>query len=68
MTEGRGITDEGWINGSVKYNEYFRTHEKISEVPFSALEIKQIPQGKRPQSPSMAGRKKVSNPKCTTSG
>lgn len=39
MTEGRGITDEGWINGSVEYNEYFRTHEKIGEVPFSALDI-----------------------------
>lgn len=34
MTEGRGITDKGWINGSVKYNEYFRTHEKIGKFLF----------------------------------
>ena len=39
MTEGRGITDEGWIRSSVEYNEYFRTHEKIGEVPFSTMDI-----------------------------
>lgn len=39
MTEGRGIVDESWIQGSVAYNEYFRTHEKIGEVSFSTLDI-----------------------------
>lgn len=39
MTEGRGIADEGWIRSSVEYNEYFRTHERIGEVPFSVLEV-----------------------------
>ena len=39
MTEGRGITNEEWINSSVEYNEYFRTHEKIGEVPFSTIDI-----------------------------
>ncbi len=39
MTEGRGIMDEGWIQGSVAYNEYFRTHEKIGEVSFFTLDI-----------------------------
>lgn len=39
MVEGRGIVDEGWIRSSVEYNEYFRTHERIGEVPFSVLEV-----------------------------
>ena len=39
MMEGRGIMDEGWILSSVEYNEYFRTHKKIGEVPFSTIEV-----------------------------
>lgn len=38
MTIGRGITHEGWINGSVDYNHYFRTHEKIGDVAFETLD------------------------------
>lgn len=38
MTVGRGITHEGWINGSVDYNHYFRTHEKIGDVAFETLD------------------------------
>lgn len=38
MTEGRGITDKGWIRSSVEYNGYFQTHNKIGEVPFSVME------------------------------
>lgn len=38
MTEGRQITDEGWINGSVQYNQYFRTHDKIGETAFDTLD------------------------------
>lgn len=39
MIEGRGITNEGWINSSVEYNEYFRTHEKIGDVSFTTIDI-----------------------------
>ena len=39
MTEGRGITDEGWLNGSRDYNEYFRTHDALGDVPFDKLDI-----------------------------
>ena len=43
MTEGRGITDEGWILSSVEYNEYFRTHKEIGEIPFSTIEVDDKP-------------------------
>ena len=39
MTEGRGITDEGWLNGSRTYNEYFRTHDALGDVRFDTLDI-----------------------------
>ena len=39
MTEGRGITDKGWIKSSVEYNEYFKTHKKIGEIAFEVLDI-----------------------------
>lgn len=39
MTEGRGITDEGWISSSLEYNEYFRTHKKIGEISYSQIDI-----------------------------
>ena len=38
MTEGRGITDEGWIQSSVDYNNYFKTHEWIGETRFETLD------------------------------
>ena len=38
MTVGRGITNDGWINSSVDYNKYFKTHEKIGEVSFTTID------------------------------
>lgn len=38
MTEGRHITDAGWITSSVDYNNYFRTHDRIGEVKFDRLD------------------------------
>ena len=42
MTEGRGITDAGWLNGSRKYNEYFRTHNELGDVHFDKLDITRL--------------------------
>lgn len=42
MTEGRGITDEGWLNGSRAYNEYFRTHDALGDVRFDTLDITRL--------------------------
>ena len=39
MTNGRGITDSGWIEGSVGYNEYLRTHNMLSELSYETLDI-----------------------------
>ncbi len=39
MTEGRGITDERWLNGSQEYNAYFRTHDALGDVRFDKLDI-----------------------------
>lgn len=39
MTEGRGISDEGWLNGSRNYNEYFRTHDTLGDICFDKLDI-----------------------------
>ncbi len=46
MTEGRGITNEEWIESSVDYNEYFRTHEKIGDTAFDTFDIsgKDVPE------------------------
>lgn len=38
MTEGRKITDTEWIQSSVDYNEYFRTHRRIGEMDFDVLD------------------------------
>ena len=38
MTEGRGIKDEGWIQGSIEYNEYFRTHDAIGDTKFDKID------------------------------
>ena len=42
MTEGRGITDERWLNGSRDYNEYFRTHDILADVRFDKLDITRL--------------------------
>ncbi len=42
MTEGRGITDERWLNGSREYNEYFRTHDILADVRFDKLNITRL--------------------------
>ncbi len=39
MREGREITDEGWIQGSVDYNEYFKTHTSLGDTAFDTLDI-----------------------------
>ncbi len=39
MTQGRGITDEGWLKSSADYNEYLRNHDKLGEQPFETLDI-----------------------------
>ncbi len=39
MTEGRGITDEGWLKASADYNEYFRTNTAIGDVAFQSIDI-----------------------------
>ncbi|MBQ3157625.1 MAG: hypothetical protein IJB81_12045 [Clostridia bacterium] len=42
MTEGRGITNERWLNGSMEYNAYFRTHDVLGDVHFDKLDITQL--------------------------
>lgn len=39
MAEGRGITDEKWLEGSQEYNEYFRTHDHLGDIQFDKLDI-----------------------------
>lgn len=39
MSEGRGITNEGWIQSSVDYNEYFRTHDHHGDTFFETFDI-----------------------------
>ena len=39
MTQGRKITDEGWIQSSIEYNEFFRTHSAINGTPFETFDI-----------------------------
>ena len=42
MTEGRGIADKRWLNGSREYNEYFRTHDALGDVHFDKLDITRL--------------------------
>ncbi len=46
MTEGRKITDEGWIQSSVDYNQYFQTHTSLADMPFEVFDTteKTVPQ------------------------
>lgn len=39
MTEGRGITDENWLQSSVEYNRYFQTHHRLGDQYFDCLDI-----------------------------
>lgn len=34
MMWGRGIADEEWIQSSVDYNNFFKTHTSINDMPF----------------------------------
>lgn len=38
MTEGRGIDDVGWIQSSVDYNNYFRTHNILDDTKYDTLD------------------------------
>ena len=38
MTDGRGIDDAGWIQSSIEYNNYFRTHDSLGETKFDTLD------------------------------
>lgn len=39
MTEGRGITDEGWLQSSADYNRYFQTHTTLGDTAFDTFDI-----------------------------
>lgn len=38
ITEGRGIDDAGWIQSSVDYNNYFRTHDILDDTKYDTLD------------------------------
>lgn len=38
MQDGRKIEDADWIQGSVDYNEYFRTHNSLGDTRFKSLD------------------------------
>ena len=46
MTEGRGITDEGWLQSSADYNRYFQTPDRLGDLRFETLDItdKSVPE------------------------
>ena len=39
MRNGRGITDEEWIQSSVDYNHYFKTHRQLGDMAFDTWDI-----------------------------
>lgn len=39
MQDGRGITDENWLQGSSDYNRYFMEHDSLGETRFEKLDI-----------------------------
>lgn len=39
MQEGRGITDDNWINSSCDYNRYFMEHDRIGDTKYELLDI-----------------------------
>ncbi len=42
MTEGRGIADSEWIQGSVDYDRYFSEHDNIEGVYYDTLDVSQL--------------------------
>lgn len=38
MMQGRGIGDEEWIQSSIQYNNYFKTHTAINDMPFDVCD------------------------------
>lgn len=39
MTEGREISDAGWIRSSVEYNNYFLQHDRLDDIVFERLDV-----------------------------
>ena len=39
MQEGRGITDENWIDSSCDYNRYFMEHTQVGDTKYELLDI-----------------------------
>lgn len=39
MQEGRGITDENWLNSSSDYNRYFMEHDSLGDTKFEIFDI-----------------------------
>ena len=42
MTKGRGITNNAWINDSIEYNEFLRSHDSIGDLKFERLNISDL--------------------------
>lgn len=42
MTEGRGIADSEWIQGSVDYDRYFSEHDNIEGVYYDTLDVSKL--------------------------
>ena len=42
MTEGRGIADLEWIQGSVDYDRYFSEHDNIEGVYYDTLDVSKL--------------------------
>lgn len=38
MMQGRGIADEEWIQSSIQYNNFFKTHTAINNMPFDVCD------------------------------
>ena len=38
MMEGRNIEDESWIQGSIDYNEYLRTHNSVEDTKYDKMD------------------------------
>lgn len=39
MQQGRGITDENWIQGSCDYNRYFMEHNQLGDTKYEVFDI-----------------------------
>ena len=38
MKDGRNIWDEAWIGDSIQYNQYFKTHTNLQDMPFEVCD------------------------------